>query len=260
MSLIQKIGPLFISVFLLLTACGKQNFDLGEKNPEAELKRCLSLSQRKHYDKAVECFEIFKSRFPQSAQGQEAELNIADTYYNQHEFLLAADTYLSFIKMFPAHPKRDYALYRAGLSYLKEAPKSVDRDQQYVIKAVEQFQIAIRTAPNSPYMEYIIRDLKAAQARLAKRIFYVGHFYYRTGEYISAALRFQELVETYPSSDLVPHALYYLTKVNLALHRTEEARSAVEMLIQSFPKDRWTNKAQELYLDEVQKGGVKKNG
>ena len=249
----RRIPVLLAFAFALLAGCARETFDIGKEDPETELKKCVSLSQRKHYEKAVECLEVFKSRFPQTQQGQEAELKIADTYYNQGQYLLAADTYLSFIKLFPAHPQMDYALYRAGLSYLKEAPKAIDRDQTYLVKAVEQLQIALRAAPNSPYQEAIIRDLSVAQDRLARRIFYIGRFYYRTGEYISASLRFGELVGLYPKSPLVPKTLFLLTKTNLDLGRKEDARKAVETLLQEHPNNRWTNKAQGMYLKTVQK-------
>ncbi|MDZ4225170.1 MAG: outer membrane protein assembly factor BamD [bacterium] len=239
--------------FAMLAGCARETFDIGQEDHEAALKKCTSLAQRKHYEKAVECLEIFKSRFPQTQQGQEAELKIADTYYNQGEYLLAADTYLSFIKLFPAHAQVDYALYRTGLSYLKEAPKAIDRDQTYLVKAAEQFQTALRAAPNSPYREAIIRDLEVANDRLAKRIFYIGHFYYRTEEYISASLRFEELVNVYPKSPLVPRALFLIAKTNLDLGRKEEARRAVEMLLREHPDTRWTNKAQGMYLKFAKK-------
>ncbi len=254
-----KIG-FFLLLSLLLTGCGKQVFDIGSEDPQRQLKKCITLSENKQYEKAVECLEIFKSRFPQTQQGQEAELRIADSYYNQHEFILAADTYLSFVKLFPTHPQVDYAIYRAGLAYLKEAPKSIDRDQQNIVKAVEQFETVLRAFPQSTYREAILNELYLAQNRLAERIYYIGRFYYRTGEYISASLRFAELVKKYPQSRRTPRALYLITKTNLDLGRMEAARQAVEKLIQEHPKNEWTNKAQKIYLEVAQKREEKKNG
>ncbi|MDO8527984.1 MAG: outer membrane protein assembly factor BamD [Deltaproteobacteria bacterium] len=243
---------LVLSLFAL-TACGKQTFDIGNEAPEVEIKKCTLLSQKKKYEKAVECLEIFKSRFPQTAEGQEAELRIADNYFNQHQFLLAADSYLSFVKLHRTHPDVDYALFRAGLSYFKEAPKAIDRDQQYLIKAVEQLETASKSNPRGIYQEGIVKYLKLARERMALRIFYVGHFYYRTGQYIASIPRFEELVQKYPDSSLVPKSLYNMTKANLKLGRTEEARQAVEFLMEQYPKNRWTTKAQNRYLAAVKK-------
>lgn len=236
---------------LLLTGCGKETFDFGKEDPEAEIARCTRLSEKKHYEKAVECLEIFKSRFPQTPQGQEAELRIADNYYHQGQYLLAADTYLAFVQLFPTHPQIDYALFRAGLSYFRESPKAIDRDQEYLLKAVEQFETALRVTPKGTYREAILKNLHIAMERLARQVYYIGNFYYRTGEYIAAIPRFQELVGKYPESSLVPKSLFRLTKAHLTLGQKEQARQAVEKLLQMFPKNPWTKKAERHYLGEV---------
>jgi len=253
----KRLLILWCSYYLFssgLTGCSKQKgFDIGREDPDLEIKKCVSLSQKKRFEEAVECLEIFKSRFPQTAQGQEAELKIADTYYNQHQSLLAADAYQAFVKFNPLHPQVDYAIYRTGLSYFQEAPKAIDRDQQYLIKAAQQMELALQVAPQSIYREAIFRDLKRAHDRLAERLYYIGHFYFRTGEYIAAIPRFQELAERYPKFELAPKALYYLARANLAIGKQENARQAVENLIQNFPKNRWTKNAEEHYLNVVQK-------
>ena len=155
--------------------------------------------------------------------------------------------------MHPYHSQVDYAIYRTGLSYLNEAPKAIDRDQQYVVKATEQFELVIRVVPQSIYREAIARDMEIAKSRLAKRLYTIGRFYYRSGEYIACIPRFAELVQKYPQFEQTPRALYYLAKASLEVGRQENARQAVEVLIQNFPNNSWTKSAQDIYLDQVQK-------
>lgn len=243
----------FLFTTLLWTGCGKQTFDIGREDPEQEIKKCLYLSQHRKYEEATECLEIFKSRFPRTQQGQEAELRIADNYFQQGQFLLAADTYRNFAKLHPNHPRTDYALYRAGVSYFREAPKVIDRDQKYLLQASEQLELALYAAPDGTYRNAIMEALDAVHARLAKRIYHIANFYYRTGEYISAIGRFQELVGKYPQSPFTAKSLYLLAKANLAEKRRENARQAVETLLQNFPKDRWTAKAEKYFLNRVRR-------
>ena len=251
----KKRSQLFLLClpFLVSIGCGKQQFDIGKEDPEVEITKCISLSQHRKYEEATECLEIFKSRFPQTAQGQEAELRIAENYFQQKQYLLAADTYLNFAKLHPNHPQVDYALYRAGVSYFREAPKAVDRDQKYLSKAGEQLELALRAAPQGTYHDQIVEALNAVHGRLAKRIYYVANFYYRTGEYISAIGRFQELVDKYPRSPLTAKSLYRLVKANMIEGRQEKARQAVETLLQNFPKDHWSAKAEKYFLNRVKK-------
>lgn len=234
-------------ILLYFVACAKEGVKIGRENPEVEIEKCVALSKKKHYEEAVECLEIFKSRFPQTTEGQEASLRIADTYFVQHQYLLAAETYLSFVELHPLHPRSDYALYRAGLSYFKEAPKAIDRDQEYLLKAKETLQRALRVSYQSTYEELIAKTIQVIDERLAERVFYVGRFYFRTGEYLSAIPRFEDLLEKYPKAEVAPRTLYYLVRSHLELDREEEARLALQKMVEDFPENDWTKKAQRHY-------------
>lgn len=238
----------WLFLILLLFGCSKEKLTIGREDPEIEIQKCVRLSQKKHYAEAVECLEIFKSRFPHTREGQEAGLRIADTYFVQKQYLLAAQSYETFVQLHPLHPKADYALYRAGIAYFKEAPKAIDRDQEYLVKAKETMQKAARLAYQSPYQDLIAEALGQINERLAERIFYVGRFYYRTGEFLSAIPRFEELLQKYPQSAKVPEILYYLVRSHLELTQPEQARLALEQMVEHFPQDDWTKKAQGHYI------------
>ena len=240
--------PWLLLFVLLLAGCAKEKLTIGREDPEVEIQKCVKLSEKKRYTEAVECLEIFKSRFPHTREGQEASLRIADTYFVQKQYLLAAQSYETFVQLQPLHPKADYALYRAGLSYFKEAPKAIDRDQEYLLKAREAMQKALRLAYQSPYQDLIIEATAQINARLAERIFYVGRFYYRTGEYLSAVPRFEELLLKYPQWEKMPKTLYYLVRCHLELTQPEEAREALQQMVEHFPQDNWTRKAQGVYV------------
>lgn len=247
----HRFFPLSVFLIAYVAGCAKEDYTIGREDPELEIQKCIQFSEKQAYEEAIECLEIFKSRFPQTALGQEAELKIADTYFRQGEFLLAAESYQSFISLHPSHPKVDYALYRKGLSYFENSPKAIDRDQQYLDKAVGELETFLRLFPNSPYFSTGEKALQNARDRLAERIYYIGRFYYRTKEYKAAIPRLEELVRLYPSSPKTPRALYLLTRSQLAVGENELARVAVSILMETFPKDDWTKKAQDSYFKKL---------
>lgn len=238
---------------ILAAGCAKERYQIGREDPDKEIQKCVKLSQKKLYAESVECLEIFKSRFPNTAHAKEAALRVGDTYFLQKQYLLAADTYLHFIKLNPLHPQTEYAYYRAGLSYFKEAPKSIDRDPQYLHKAKEILQEASKFAYQETYQKLIEETLLAIDERLAERLFYIGRFYHRTGEHLSAVPRLEEMVTRYPKSPLVPKGLYFLTKSYLTLGKTAEAQGVVGRLVTDYPNAPWTKKAQNDYLDAIEK-------
>ena len=239
----RRTLTLALTLSVLAFGCSKHKVEIGREHPELEIQKCEKLAKKKRTQEAIDCFEIFKSRFADTAYGAQAELAIADNYFAQKEYLIAADSYQSFLKVNPTHPKADYAAYRTGLSYLKEAPRPIDRDQQYLNQAVSHFEFTLRNFPNSPYLETAKKDLAGAQTRLARRIFYIGRFYYRTGEYLAAIPRFEELDDDYPEAPTHIKSLYYLTLSHLKLGHSVEAALALSKMETIYPDNAWTKKA-----------------
>jgi len=238
---------------IVLAGCGKEQISIGEGDPGTELSKCLRLSAKGKHEDAIQCLEMFKARFPQTRQGQEAELLIGDSYFARKDYLLAAEAYAAFLRLYPLHPKADYAHYRIGVCYYKEAPKAYDRDQEYLEEAVIHLRAVVRRYPGSKYREAAIATLRAARKRIAKRQFYIGRFYFKTGEYKACLNRFDEVAERYPGSGLAPRALYYMVKANLGLKQFEEARVAFGKLSSRFPDNKYTKRAERKMLRAVEK-------
>lgn len=230
---------------ILLCGCGKQTVSIGRDQPEVEIKKCTKLMDDKDFEQAVQCLEMFKARFPNTGIAQEAELSIGDTYYKKKDYLLAAESYLAFTKLYPANPKNDYAHYMAGKSYLKESPKAIDRDQEYLEKAIDELALMVQRYQRSTYFDLAMRDLNEALQRVARRHFYIGRFYYRTGEYIACLPRFEDVVVDFPKSEFADRSLYMMTVANLKLGRIDDARMAFSKLSVEYPTSKWARKAEK---------------
>lgn len=244
----------FIALLFAVAGCNKERVKIGQGDPEAEMQKCVKLSEKKKFEEAIECLEVYKSRYPNSEHGQGAELRIGDAYFRKKEYLLAADSYQTFIKLHPGHPQVDYAFYRLGLSYLYESPKAIDRDQEYMSDAIKYLQAVVSNFPSSPYHELATKDLNDAKLRVAKRHFYIGNFYYRTGEYIAAIPRFMEIVNNYPDCGLMPESLYRITVACIKLRNIDAAKEAYNILLTKFPSNEFTKKAESKLLNASSKG------
>jgi outer membrane protein assembly factor BamD len=242
-----------ITLSLLATGCGKNEWKIGKGDPQFELQKCLKLSGEKRFEEAVECLEIFRSRFPQSAYANEAEVAIGDNYFNNKEYLLAADSYLMFVKMHPTHPKVAYAYYRLGLSYLKESPKAFDRDQQYLDKAISYLRVAVSSFPDSEYHEAAVTALKEARLKVAKRTYYIGNFYYKSGQYLAAMPRFFDVINDYPETEMVPKTLYKMVVASGKLNNLNDAKLFYSKLSMQYPDSKWTPRAEKKLSKYVKK-------
>ncbi len=243
----SKIMFLFL-LFLVgsLPACPAKNFKFtGRENDQQALAKCVQLSTHKKFQEAIDCLEIFKSRFPESPYTKDAEIRIADSYYRKKEYLLAAETYQLFTKLHPTSDKLDYVYYRMGLCYLHETPKQIDRDQEHLPEAIDSLGIVVQQFPDSPYAKAARFRYNEARKRIAKRDFYVGYFYYNWGEYKAAIPRFQEIYQKYENLGLDEKALYYTVAAYKKLGKIEDAKLVFELLKAKFPNSSKTKEIQK---------------
>lgn len=242
-----------VALLLSLAGCGKEKISVGKGDAAREFRECMRLSSKGKFEDSIQCFEMFKARYPQTNQGQEAELMIGDVQFSKKEYLLAAESYRAFMRLYPAHPKNDYAHYRAGVAYYKESPKAIDRDQEYLDDAIEQLRAVLRRYPTSAYAELSRATLHVALKRVARRHFSIGRFYFRTGEYLAAIPRFRDVAENFPDSGLADLALYRIIEANLGLGRFDEARMAFSDLSMKFPQSKYVKPAERKLLAAVGK-------
>jgi outer membrane protein assembly factor BamD len=244
---------LLLVIALCTAACEKRLPTIGAGDPDKEFSSCLKLSSKGDFEKSVQCLEMFKARYPDTRLGQEAELRIGDAYYAKKDLLLAAESYAAYIRLHPRGNKADYAHYMIGMSYFKESPKAIDRDQEYLEKAIDNFKVVVRTFPDSAYAGSAKDYLHRARLRIAKRNFYVGKFYFKTGEYIASIPRFWEVVDKYPDSGLADKALYKIITANMKLKKFDDAKEAYSTMQTSFPDNRLTKHAERKLLSAAKR-------
>jgi len=224
-------------------ACNKKSFKFtGDETDEQAIEKCMKLSEKKKFQEAVDCLEIFKSRFPDSTYAVDAELNIADAYFRKKDWVLAAETYNLYTRLHPTSEKLDYAYYRAGLAYEKQLPKSIDRDLSSLNNAQENFAMVYRRFPTSPYAEMAKAKYDEIRGRGAKKDMYVGKFYYKTGQYRAAIPRFLEILQEYPGLGYDEEAL---ERTAIAFHKLgdkEKAQGAAQLMQEKFPNSKRTKK------------------
>lgn len=253
---------IIVLMLMLAASCAKDMPIIGAGDPNDEFRQCLRLSSKGRFEDSVQCLEMFKARYPQTPLGQEAELKIGDAYFAKKDYLLAAESYLAFLRLHPRSRRADYAHFRIGMAYFKESPKAIDRDQEYLESAIEQLRIVVNYYSNSSYRGLAGVTLHKALQRVARRTYYIGKFYYRTGEYIACIPRFLEVARKYPDSGLADKALYRAIEASLKLDRLNEAKNAFSSLATDFPDSKYTKAAERKLLSAARREarGSGKNG
>jgi outer membrane protein assembly factor BamD len=194
------------------------------------------------YSDANRCYESVRARFGGSGITEEAELRMADISFEKKDYLMAGESYRAFAKLHPSHAKLPYVYYKAGLAYLKESPKALDRDQQYLEEAIGYLEIGARYFPGSAYEELTRQALAEARRRIGGRHLYVGKFYYKRKEYRSSLPRFAEVADDFRDLGIDEEALYLMAKAYIKLEEKSKAFEVAAVLKSRHPNSKYLNK------------------
>jgi len=210
----MKKTALFLAIGLLsfATQCAgdKRGFSLERSRTRVDVDECFAFLKKNKHEKAVKCFESYRSANRGSPLAAVADLAIADSYFAQKEYLSAAEMYKTFIEGYPFHEKIAYAYLQQGKSWFKAAPRQTARDQDVLDQAQQSLEIVIAYYKNSPYFEEAAALYKSVKFRKAKKEFYIGRLYFRQKEYLAAIERFKVVAGEYPDSSFTDESFYHL--------------------------------------------------
>ena len=206
------------------------------------------------YDKAIVLFEKLEGRAAGTPLAQQAQLDKAYAHYKSGEPAQALAAIERFLKLHPASPALDYALYLKGIVNFNDdlgifsaitRQDLSERDQTAAKESFESFKDLITRFPQSRYspdasqrMAYIVNSLADYEVHVAR-------YYFARGAYVAAINRAQVAVSDHQNTPSVEEALMILVKSYDALGMTQLRDDAQRILAKNYP--------QSPYL----KGGVK---
>jgi outer membrane protein assembly factor BamD len=206
------------------------------------------------YDKAIVLFEKLEGRAAGTPLAQQAQLDKAYAHYKSGEPAQALAAIERFLKLHPASPALDYALYLKGIVNFNDdlgifsaitRQDLSERDQKAAKESFESFKDLITRFPQSRYspdasqrMAYIVNSLADYEVHVAR-------YYFARGAYVAAINRAQVAVSDHQNTPSVEEALMILVKSYDALGMTQLRDDAQRILAKNYP--------QSPYL----KGGVK---
>ncbi len=202
-----------------------------------------------NYEQAITYFESLESRYPFGLYAQQAQIEVAYSYYRQGETAQALAAVERFLRLHPNHVRADYMYYLRGLIYLDEpgaeffteffdffaAKDQSQRDQAALQQAYDSFRQLVVRFPDSAYAD----DARARMATLVQAIAQyevnIANYYYRRGAYVAAANRAQEVVKNHQQTAAAEQALAIMVQSYQALGLTQLRDDAERVLLLNFP-------------------------
>lgn len=185
------------------------------------------------YQDAIDKFQEVVDNYPYSEYAVAAELKIADSYFEQERWDEALSYYRDFAELHPEHEKVPYTMYRTALCHAKQSG-TPDRDQsqtRLALAALDQLMTRYPAAAETREAETLWKELRG---KLGLHVFGIGEFYWKRGEYQSAARRYRQILDEYPGLGLDADALYKLGLCYTHMNREDEARRMFEVILENY--------------------------
>jgi len=231
---------------LILAGCSSAPVDkTADWSPNkiyAEAKDELSAGA---YDKAVTLFEKLEGRAAGTPLAQQAQIDKAYAHYKSGETALAIATLDRFLKLHPASPAIDYALYLKGIINFNDdlgmfsgitRQDLAERDQKASKESFESFKELVTRFPESKYapdaslrMTYIVNSLAQYEVHVAR-------YYFARAAYVAAINRAQIVVSDYQGMPALEEALYIIVKSYDALGMTQLRDDTKRVLEKNYPQ------------------------
>jgi outer membrane protein assembly factor BamD len=195
-----------------------------ERTPDSLIMEGLDNYQQKKYERAIEAFQKLKDRFPYNQYAIVAELKLADSYFLNKDYELAAVAYKEFEKLHPANEVIPYVIFQLAMCYFKQMP-TIDRDQSNASLAVQEFERLIKSFPNSEYISQAQTNLITAKENLVSHEFYIGEFYFKGKKYDAALSRFEGILRRFPDTPPPPKLDDYIRICKERLAKTQPQKA-----------------------------------
>ncbi len=246
----QKLLVLFFVVSI--SGCSmfseKKSSDLSENwSAERLYYEAKDAMDAGGHDDAIELYQKLEARYPFGKFSKQAQLDMAYSYYKKNETAASIAAANRFLKLYPTHPRGDYAYYIKGLALFSQGKGFMDRylekdnsqrDPGASLGSFREFSDLVKRYPNSEYVPDARQRMVYLRNGLAQHEVNVAKYYMRRNAFVAAANRARFAVENYQQAPAIPAALVVMAKAYKVLGMNDLSDDALRVLEENFPKHR----------------------
>lgn len=230
----------FIFLFMLNACSSDQNIVINKRlDNDVEIYNSgLELLKKKKFDEAIDRFTELEIQYPYSDWSARGQMLIGFSHYSNREYDEAILSLSKFTELNPDHPLVPYAIFLKGYSYYERIP-NIELDQEYSVKALQEFLELTNRYPNSKYKKKSFEIIKILRNHLSSKELLIGKFYQSKGNYLAAIKRYKQILKKYKRSVHTPESLFRLIESYTSLGLVNQANYLYKILSYNFPKSSW---------------------
>ena len=234
------------------TGTGRLRYD----SPQEAFEKGKTLFEDGKYERAIEYFQAVFDYGRTTDVASDAQLYLARSYFENREYILAANEYTRFLSVYRTDPRAEEAEYERAMSYYHQSP-GYQLDQTPTEQAITYFQLFLDRFPESELKEDAEDRIRELREKMAHKEYAGAELYERRELYEAAALSYERVFDQYYDTPWADDALlgairtYILfSEQSVVGKQPERLQAAVdnyERLIQLFPDSPVVKEAEAYY-------------
>lgn len=260
---IKRYLPLvLILVPILFSACSSKRHIRPGDSLEVAYEKAQRLYERGRYTDASRAFETVLSIGRGTEIAQDAQYLLAESYFKNRDFLIAASEYRRYYTNYPRSDRRVDAEFNEAMCYYRLSPR-YKLDQTDTYRAIELMQLFVGRYPNTPRAVEAANMIDTMRDKLAQKEFSAAELYMRIRAYEAAAVYYDLTIDAFPETVWAEKALAnqvfaYIKFAEVSvpsrmIERYELAISSYQKYLQLFPNGP-NRSTVEQYYDMAQDG------
>jgi len=249
-------------ISLVFISCRSNDLIRPGDTIEVAFEKAMNQYREENYPEAAQAFETVVSIGRGTDIGQDAQYYLAESYYNDRRYLLAASEYERYAQFYPNSFRREVVDFKRAECYYFLSPR-YRLDQSYSRQAINNLRLFNSRYPDSEFSEKAAQYITELREKLARKKYSAANFYKRTDQYEAATVYYDLVIDDYPETEWAERSLaeqmeaYILYAENSVPQRQEErfrlALESYNTYMQLFPRGEYRSRVEELF-DRAQNG------
>lgn len=229
---------------LLAFGCAKRTFTPGGSLVES-WERAKDYLQRERYVRAQELLRDIMLNYSGSAVVDSAQFFLGLATFQLNDFLVAAEEFRRVAEQYPYSELCGDAVFYEARSYYEQSP-SYALDQTLTDKALRGFQRFLEDYPGHALTDSGYHYLSQCREKVARKAYAAAKLYYDLGEYSSALLYCDVVLENYYDTSQAASAQFLKGRSYAAVKDWERARRELAQYLERNPGGKFVVRARQL--------------
>lgn len=257
----RKFHAVVLLVIIIgLGACSSFDKMMKSRDYQTMYKMGLQYYEEKKHHRYTVVFEHLIPIYKGTLQADTIEYYLAEGYYHQGDYLVAAHFFDRFRQNYPRSVFTEQAEYMYAHSYYKSSPRPM-LDQDPTNSALAAFAEYVVKYPNSPKKAEVNRIMHELRYKLVEKSFINAKLYYEMDDYKAAITALKNNLNYFPDSDFREEQLYLILAASYKLadksvieKRRERFQNTLDEyynLMGEFPETKYKREAERIYANSM---------